>query len=126
MLTVGGKEAGTNEAHSYDRQDMKKSTVYQEMLPVEAIDYTPPLAVMIIIDRSGSMSSNVSTANMTKLELAKEGAKSALYALTERDYCGIMTLESSYTQEAEITPLPQRQNGIYRRVGTRRSGIAFS
>ncbi len=108
MLTVGGKSLDTNEAHSYDRQDMK-NTVYQEMIPVEAIDYTPPLAVMIIIDRSGSMSSNVSSSSMTKLELAKEGAKSALYALTERDYCGIMTLENSYTQEAEITPLPQRQ-----------------
>ena len=97
MFTVGGNrvdESGETVANAYDRQDMY-GTLYQEMLPVQAINYTPPLGVMIIIDRSGSMSGG-------KLEEAKAGAKAALYALSERDYCGIMTLDTEFNVEQSI------------------------
>ena len=117
LLTVGGNQVDENGnqvidkgevvANAYNREDMY-GTLYQEMLPVQAIDYTPPVAVMLVIDRSGSMDMPAGTSAQPKLELAKEGAKACLNALTERDYCGIMTLEEKYTEEMRIQPMTQK------------------
>ncbi len=117
LLTVGGNkqddngnlilENGQIVPNAYNRDDMYE-TLYQEMLPVQAIDYTPPIAVMIIVDRSGSMETPAGANGETKLELAKQGAKSCLDALTERDYCGIMTLEEKYTEAMQVSPMTQK------------------
>ena len=114
MLTIGGNDPdetddeGLPVANTYNRDDMY-GTLYQEMLPVEAIDYTPPAGVMIIIDWSGSMSAVDGLTGKTYLELAKEGARSAVNALTERDYCGIVSLEDSYREEMKPIPLPKKE-----------------
>ena len=118
LLTVGGNQIDENGnvvldihgevvANAYNREDMY-GTLYQEMLPVQAIDYTPPIGVMIIIDRSGSMDGAFSSSGETKLDLAKQGAKACLNALSERDWCGIMTLEETYSEEIKMTPMTQR------------------
>ncbi len=117
LFTVGGNKVDENGnvvldrgevvANAYDREDMY-GTLYQEMLPVQAIEYTPPVAVMIIVDRSGSMEMAAGQSGQTKLELAKQGAKACLDALTERDYCGIMTLEEKYTEEMQVSPMTQQ------------------
>jgi len=118
VLTVGGNQIDSNGnvvldsrgevvANAYNRDDMY-GTLYQEMLPVQAIDYTPPIGVMIIIDRSGSMDGPFSSSGQTKLELAKEGAKACLNALSERDWCGVMSLEEYYSEEIRMTPVTQR------------------
>lgn len=112
LFTVCGAEEGATPgsdnwtANAYTREDMNK-TLYQQMLPVEIIDYTPPAAVMIIIDTSGSMYSSGDVAT-SKLGYAIQGAESCLNALTERDYIGVMTLADSYSEEIELTPRPQR------------------
>lgn len=64
MFTIGGKD-GEN-ANAYNRTDMYGS-LYQQMLPVQAINYTPPLGVIFIIDVSGSMQGD-------PIELAKTGS----------------------------------------------------
>ena len=102
LFTVGGKDANGN-AHAYNRADMA-GTLYQQMLPVQAINYTPPVGVMLIIDRSGSMDSADNYGDI-KLEAAKSGAASCLRALTERDYVGIMTLDDT---QAMILPMTSR------------------
>lgn len=121
LFTVGGNQVDVNGntitdgknpiPNAYNREDMR-NTLYQQMLPVQAVDYTPPLGVVFIIDRSGSMNSG--TANSggeTKLELAKQGAMACVNSngmvLTERDFVGVMTLESSYSTELQITPMSQ-------------------
>ena len=109
MFTVGGNrtdESGAIVANTYNRDDMY-NTLYQEMLPVEAIDYTPPLGLMMIIDRSGSMESVEDSTQKTYLELAKEAAAATLRALDDRDYCGVMTLGSDAGEAIEMTPVPQ-------------------
>ncbi len=94
LFTVGGNnEDGT--AHAYNREDLKNSRL-QEMLPVQAINYTPPVGVVLVIDISGSMSGE-------KIEWAKSGAVTCLDALTERDYIGVMTLETDYHTELQLT-----------------------
>ncbi len=114
LFTVCGNKVDSVEANAFTRDDMY-GTKYQQMLPVEVINYTPPVAVMIIIDRSGSMVDPTTTdmvTGQTKLESAKEGAISCLDALTERDWVGIMALSDNYTEEAELTPRPQKDKII--------------
>lgn len=107
LFTVGGSEPGdpaTADAHAYNREDMAGS-LYQQMLPVQAIDYTPPLGLMIVIDVSGSMT--MDEGDTTKLDAAKNTALSIVRdetCLSDRDYCGIMTLSDSYT--VDTSPLP--------------------
>lgn len=103
LLTVGGQDEN-GEAHSYVRKDMVGS-VYQQILPVQAIDYTPPIGVVIILDRSGSMGTTDSSGLKTFLQCAVDGAKSCLNALSERDFIGVMTLD---TNEEVILPLTRR------------------
>ncbi len=87
LFTVGGNDSVDSEvAHAYNRKDMEGS-LYQQMLPVQVIDYTPPLGVYIILDISGSMTEYIQpTIDTAKTIIADSSC------LTERDYCGIMTL----------------------------------
>ena len=116
LFTVGGSEAepdseGNPVAHAYNRLDMEQHPVYQRMLPVQAIDFTPPVGVVIIIDRSGSMSSTTgSSESATKLDLAKAGAMACLGALTSRDYCAIMTLDDSYDINLKMVPMTDQSS----------------
>lgn len=105
LLTVGGQDE-TDNAHSYVRSDMI-NTDYQKILPVQAIDYTPPLGVVVIIDRSGSMGNIDNATNMSYLELATHGAKSCLNAMSERDYMGVVTLDTNESVVLPMTPRTQ-------------------
>ena len=103
LFTVGGNDLSGN-ANAYNRMDMY-GTLYQQMLPVEAINYTPPVGVVIIIDRSGSMGGDGSS---TKLDWAKAGASSCLDAMTDRDYLSIMTLDDEHSTILALTPCTQK------------------
>jgi len=113
LFTVCGNKPDANPnddewtANAYTRSDMYGS-LYQQMLPVEVINYTPPVAVMIIIDTSGSMYDG-SNYEDSKLKHAQDGAKACLDALTERDFVGVMTLNSNFSEEIELTPRTQRE-----------------
>ena len=111
LFTVCGSTEDSNPddptANAFTRDDMYGS-IYQDMLPVEVINYTPPLAVMIIIDRSGSMWNEGVPEEETPLYAAKQGAAACLDALTVRDWVGIMTLEDTYSEEIQLTPRTQR------------------
>ncbi len=115
LFTVGGPNDvinGTQVPHAYNRNDMAASTYYKQMLPINAVDYTPPIAVMIVIDTSASMSGN-------KLPKAKEGAEACLDALNDRDFCGVMSFASRASEELQVLPVSQRDTIIetIRRVG---------
>ena len=100
LLTVGGtrEENGETIANVYNREDME-GTLYQDMLPVIAEDYTPPVAVVLVIDNSGSMGDYMDT--------AKESAKEGLRALDERDYVGIVTFGDNATTVLGMTPVAE-------------------
>lgn len=103
MFTVGGKDpsdpTGKTE-HAYNRRDMYGSD-YQKMLPVEAVNYTPPVGVFIIVDVSGSMGSGEEG---DRLYWAKLGAAACMGALSERDKIGILTLGNNYDEILPLTP----------------------
>lgn len=100
VFTTGGMKEGV--ANAYNRQDLA-NTLYQQILPVQAIAYTPPVGVEFVIDVSGSMSGG------GKLDAAKEGAIACLDVLTERDYVGVVTLSSSYGTVLQPTRRTQEQ-----------------
>ena len=104
LFTVGGElddVNGVGVPHSYNRNDIASSTYFKQMLPVNAIDYTPPIAVMIVVDASASMS-------MGKLDAAKEGAEGCLDALNDRDFCGVMSFQTRASEELAILPVSQK------------------
>ena len=109
LFTVCGNDESSTEAdwtaNAYTREDMYK-TLYQEMLPVEIVNYTAPVGVIIVVDTSGSMLGT--PYDESKLYWAMQGAQACLDALTERDHVGIMTLADSYTEELTLTPRTQR------------------
>ena len=127
LLTVGGKNeivGGELVPHAYNRKDMESSTYYKQMLPVNAIDYTPPIAVMIVVDASASMS-------MGKLDAAIEGAEACLDALSDRDFCGVMSFQTRASEELEILPVSQKEKILesIRKIGSDSSasgGTIFS
>jgi uncharacterized membrane protein len=70
-------------------------TAIEDALPVrmrsEKKKDTPGLAMMLVIDKSGSMSGE-------KIELAKEAALAAVELLTDRDYVGVLAFDGdTYT-----------------------------
>jgi len=109
LFTVCGNTANSSQdnwtANAYTREDMY-GTKYQEMLPVEIINYTAPVGVIIVVDTSGSMMG--SPYEESPLYWALQGATACLDALTERDYVGIMTLADQYTEELTLTPRTRR------------------
>jgi len=108
LLTVGGDKA-------YGRADMRdelgRPTLYQQMLPVDCVDWTPPIAVMFTIDVSSSMDFLDAPSNKTRMELAKDGIKEALRALSERDYVGIVTFAGTGTDTVRLPLTPVTQMG---------------
>ena len=105
LFTVGGSDPVTKKPHTYVRDDMYGS-LYQQMLPVQAINYTPPIGVMILIDRSGSMDSN--DGGKSKLTLAKEGAQECVNGLSERDWCGVISLDDNAVDEVALIPATRK------------------
>ena len=102
LFTAGGDEtSGQNKA--YERLDMR-GTLYQQMLPVQAIDYKPSIGVIVIIDSSGSMDEKDSDGNRM-LDWARVGVTACLGSLAERDYIGIMNSDTAF---GTILPLTER------------------
>lgn len=105
LWTVGGENDvgadGNPVPHAYNREDMA-GTLFQEMLPVQAIDYSPPIAVMLVVDCSGSMSSG-------RFEAALKGAEECLDSLTERDFCGVMGFSTSSVEAVKILPVSHKE-----------------
>lgn len=116
LLTIGGNKtdaSGNTVANTYveaDMNDPELGTAYQRMLPVQAIEYTPPLAVAIVIDISGSMGNGSAG---TALYQAKQGAISCLDALEDQDFCGVYTLDDKYSEVIPVTPCSQKADIIY-------------
>lgn len=100
LFTVGGDKA-------YQLEDMG-GTTYEELLPVEMT--VPSMAVMIIVDTSGSMwyPGTEEPYETSKLFAAVQGAEACLDVLCENDYVGVMSLGDYYTETIELTPRTQR------------------
>ena len=99
VFTVGGNDG--EDANMYKRLDLY-GTTYQKMLPVQAINYTPPIGVIFVLDKSGSMTEK-DTNGQSYLDRAKAAIANCLTGNSEtsevavfnpRDYIGLMTLDN--------------------------------
>lgn len=108
LFTVGGRNDYDSEGnlvpHAYNRSDIEKSEFFKHMLPVNVVDYTPPIAVMLVIDTSLSMQGSSGA-----LDAAVEGAEVCLDALHDRDYCGIVSFSSASSERLSVLPVSQRE-----------------
>lgn len=100
-----------------------RGTILEEMLPV-TIDVRskldlPSLALMLVIDKSGSMTEGMF--GSTRLELAKEAAMRACEVLTENDSVGVIAFDDAAKW---VVPLQAAQDvaAIQRMIGTIRPG----
>ena len=116
LFTVGGRNPDTDSQgkiipHAYNRDDIEKSVYFKQMLPVKAENYTPPVAVMIVIDTSTSMRGN----NSEKLYAAVDGAKACLDALQDRDFCGVISFSSASSERLNVLPVTEKDT-IYEAI----------
>ena len=128
LLTTGGQDDTGDNANLYRGEDLNGSLL-GSMLPVYAAEYIPPVAVMFIIDRSGSMASKDSE-GFSCLEWAKYAAGEAINnSLTERDYAGIMTLDSYENFVVPLTPMTQKEvilSALREKIETSGGGTYFT
>jgi len=115
LLKVGGETSpGSEIAHAFDEEDLNPGGVpslLQQMLPVEAVDYYPPLALMIVIDVSGSMlaQDNLPHDMRSRMTLAINAAIIAIDSLSYRDYVGVVQFSTFSQLVAPLTPVPQAE-----------------
>lgn len=93
-------------------------TPVETLLPVkcdfEREKETPSLGLVLIIDKSGSMSGE-------KIEMAKEAAKAAIELLSPNDFAGVVVFDGQAFWAAELQPVVDRF-GLIELVGTIQPG----
>jgi Mg-chelatase subunit ChlD len=98
-------------------------TALEEMLPVD-MDLSkkkdiPSLALVLVIDKSGSMSDN--QYGISKMDLAKEAAIRSTEALRKTDFIGVVGFDSAASWVVETQPVKNREE-IQDTIGTMQPG----
>ena len=93
-------------------------TPIEEVLPVrcdfEKEQENPSLGLVLVIDRSGSMSGD-------KMEMAKDAAKAAVELLSARDYVGVVAFDHEAFWASEMT-LATDKGGVQQRIAAIQAG----
>ena len=118
LLTAGGRDE-RGEPHAYNRDDMT-GTVYEEILPVQAVNFEPPAGIVFVLDNSGSMGASGADGK-SALDRAKEGISACLDALPAGDCVSVVT--SDGTTAAPLTNLGQAGGADV--IKTVMNGIGF-
>ena len=89
-----------------------RDTVLETILPVDmelrGVDEKPSMAMVMIIDRSGSMSSPVSGSQASNLDIAIRAATVAVDNLQSSDYVGVLTFDDEYSWQVELTQVDDK------------------
>ena len=92
-----------------------RDTVLETVLPVDmelrGVDEQPSMAMVMVIDRSGSMSSSVTGSNVSNLDIAIKAATVAVDNLRDSDYVGVLTFDDGYGWQVGLT-LADDKTGI--------------
>ncbi len=99
-------------------------TSVANVLPVsiesEEREETPVVALLVILDRSGSMSASAGT--QTKIALANEGAILALDVLQPKDLFGLFAVDTRVQEVVPLGTITDRQNASRRIAGITAGG----
>lgn len=89
-----------------------RDSVLETVLPVDmelrGVDEIPTTAMIMVIDRSGSMGVN-SGYNATNLDLAVTAAKTAVDQMRDTDYVGVLAFDDRYAWVVEPTQASDRK-----------------
>ncbi len=90
-----------------------RDTVLETVLPVDMelrnMNEIPSMAMVMVIDRSGSMSSPAGGSNATNLDVAIKAATVAVDNLRDSDYVGILTFDDGFSWQVELVQANDRQ-----------------
>ncbi|MBQ2804077.1 MAG: VWA domain-containing protein [Lachnospiraceae bacterium] len=84
-----------------------RDTVIETVLPVDmelrGVNEKPSMAMVMVIDRSGSMTGTTNKAGASNLDIAIKAATVAVDNLREEDYVGVLTFDDLYDWQVELT-----------------------
>ncbi len=84
-----------------------RDTVLETVLPVnmqlKGVNEMPSMAMVMVIDHSGSMLSEADGVGMSSLDVAIKSATVAVDNLRNEDYVGVLTFDDKYEWQVEIT-----------------------
>ncbi|SEP77541.1 Mg-chelatase subunit ChlD [Lachnospiraceae bacterium NE2001] len=112
LICTGGRESYAPGGY--------KDTVLEEILPVDmtpkGIDEAPSLAMVMVIDCSGSMDSagydpitGQSTGGRKKIDVAVDAAKEAVNTLTRNDYVGVVAFSDRYEWKQKLVKVEDKE-----------------
>lgn len=81
----------------------------------------PSLAVVLSIDRSGSMAMSTSNDRVTKLDIAKEASHLVVDLLDERNEVGVMSWDTEFVWDVPVQPA-RSKSAIHRAIATIKAG----
>ncbi len=81
----------------------------------------PSLAVVLTIDRSGSMAMSTGDEKVTKLDIAKEASHLVVDLLDERNEVGVMSFDTEFVWDSPLRPARDKQ-AIHRSIATIKAG----
>lgn len=115
LLTIGGENSYAPGGYN--------DTILETILPVEMDirpkEENPDLGLLLVIDKSGSMSSG--EYGISKLELAKEAAIRAAEVLEESDQLGVIAFDDAIQWVIQTEPLTDMKDATDR-IGSIRPG----
>lgn len=83
-----------------------RDTPLETVLPVDmqlrSANEIPSMAMVMVIDHSGSMSSTLDGSGITNLDIAIRAATVAADNLRDEDYVGVLTFDDKYTWQVEL------------------------
>lgn len=84
-----------------------RDTVLETVLPVDmelrGVDEMPSMAMVMVIDRSGSMTGAVEGSGASNLDIAIKAATVAVDNLRDADDVGVLTFDDQYSWQVELT-----------------------
>ena len=99
-------------------------TPIEQMLPVrmehDDRQQTPSVALLVVLDRSGSMAAQVQ--GKTKISLADQGAVLAMNVLKDNDYFGVFAVDTKVHEVVTLARLQERQQIQQRILGIDSAG----
>ena len=89
-----------------------RDTVLETVLPVDmalrSVDEKPSMAMVMVIDRSGSMTFSADGSSASNLDVAIRAATVAVDNLADSDYVGVLTFDDKYSWQVELTSVDDR------------------